>query len=67
MQRKTSVLFLDTNRSYDILDLLIYMYLQPCHTVKLMTVLKLMLEKRGPDVYFNFSGQDGGVSHRIIL
>ncbi|KAJ7325688.1 hypothetical protein OS493_029114 [Desmophyllum pertusum] len=25
-----------------------------------MTVLKLMLEKHGPDVYFNFSGQEGG-------
>ncbi|XP_015750853.1 PREDICTED: lipopolysaccharide-responsive and beige-like anchor protein, partial [Acropora digitifera] len=31
----------------------------PCHTVKLLTVLKLMLEKQGPDVYFSFSGQQG--------
>nr|XP_058950691.1 neurobeachin-like [Pocillopora verrucosa] len=32
----------------------------PCHTVKLLTILKLMLDKHGPDVYFNFSGQEGG-------
>ncbi|XP_068720916.1 lipopolysaccharide-responsive and beige-like anchor protein [Montipora capricornis] len=31
----------------------------PCHTVKLLTILKLMLEKQGPDVYFSFSGQHG--------
>lgn len=30
--------------------------------MKLLTVLKLMLEKRGPDVYFSFSGQEGAVS-----
>ncbi|XP_020904218.1 neurobeachin, partial [Exaiptasia diaphana] len=31
----------------------------PRHAIKLLKVLKLMLEKHGPDVYFNFTGQDG--------
>ena len=41
-----------------------FFYWQPCHTVKLLTVLKLMLEKHGPDVYFSFSGQEGAVSNK---
>ncbi|KXJ04844.1 Neurobeachin, partial [Exaiptasia diaphana] len=41
----------------------------PRHAIKLLKVLKLMLEKHGPDVYFNFTGQDGAVSfvNNIIL
>ena len=35
--------------------------------MKLLTVLKLMLEKRGPDVYFSFSGQEGAVSGYINI
>ena len=26
-----------------------------------------MLEKHGPDVYFNFSGQEGGVSEQVFM
>lgn len=43
------------------------LYFQPCHTVKLLTILKLMLDKHGPDVYFNFSGQEGGVSGHDVF
>ena len=43
------------------------LYFQPCHTVKLLTILKLMLDKHGPDVYFNFSGQEGGVSGHVVF
>ena len=43
------------------------LYFQPCHTVKLLTILKLMLDKHGPDVYFNFSGQEGGVSGHVFF
>ena len=43
------------------------LYFQPCHTVKLLTILKLMLDKHGPDVYFNFSGQEGGVSGHVAF
>ena len=43
------------------------LYFQPGHTVKLLTILKLMLDKHGPDVYFNFSGQEGGVSGHVVF
>ena len=26
-----------------------------------------MLDKHGPDVYFNFSGQEGGVSGHVVF
>ena len=41
-----------------------YFYFQPCHSVKLISVLKQMPQRQGPDEFFSFPGKKGSV--RIV-
>lgn len=38
------------------------MLLQPRHSAKLLTVLRQMPHRNGPDVFFSFPGRKGSVS-----